>query len=108
METLIEKMYHDTMAAVKIKLEDIWEDLTTEGQAAVEAAGHMLVTCALKRAAGEDVSVPERALRAAIGNWTIVGMVRASVGDEILGVLKAALITGLKIVLQGLTAGWGL
>lgn len=82
-------------------------DLISEkGQSDVVETAELLVECQLLRAAGEDVSAAELALKAVIANWATAGHIKASQHtDEFLNELKEGLIEAGQIVLSMIGAG---
>lgn len=79
---------------------DAWDLVSDEGKKDVIECAALLVECQLLKAAGQDVSNAEQAVRQAIANWGLSGKIRvAQHRDEFLDELKAGLLVGLKAVM---------
>lgn len=90
----------------KILTPEKWDLLSDTGKAEMASIGAMMVECQMLEAAGIDVSVPRRALKAAMGNWKVAVMVKGStVGDEILRDVKEAMVSAGEVVFKMLGAG---
>ena len=69
---MMNKIRDQAFAAVKKVYGDSWIDLDAARVEEIRDITCLLVECAVRRASGEDVSVAEQALKAALTNWEMV------------------------------------
>lgn len=83
--------------------EDAWNLISDTGKQDLVECAALLVECQLLSASGQDTSIAQAALKAAIGNWELSGRIRAA--DDFLDTLKEGLIEAGQIALGMLGAG---
>lgn len=98
-----ERMYTDVGTRLG---RDVWDLIPDAGKSQIAEVLVLLTECALREAAGEDVSNAKAALTAAIGNWEMAGEIRAAgMADDFLDGLKKTIVEAASIGLTLLGAG---